>query len=138
MKAGAFGLLALLLVGTPLLTGFAYEDNANAIVSTSSAVAGVSGGGVLAVLWMFLRKVDAFFGRIEKHFDAEEKMLGSLVHYVDSLKAESAIEAEVDKRIRENTPVRGTPVEAIRAAIERPPIRSAIERGTLRGRSDDR
>ena len=134
MSPRAFAALTLLLVGTPVLTGFAFDGDGqtqDAIVSTSSAVAGVSGGGVLAVLWMFLRKVDAFFTRIQAHFDAEERLLGSIVGYVDSLKLERVIDEKAEERARKLTP-EPQPVEHYREQIaSRDNLRDVIGKGRV-------
>jgi hypothetical protein len=59
-------------------------DTGSPSVDTTTGV--VTSGGALGAagfLWMMLRKVDAFFDRISRHFQAEEQALSKIASYID-------------------------------------------------------
>lgn len=75
----------------------------DALGTTSNAVTGIAGGGILGVLWMFLRKIDGFFDAIQKHFTAEESALREIVAEVREYRKQREIDEKVYDRVRRDT-----------------------------------
>lgn len=62
------------------------DDGATAAANVDATTGVVTSGGAVGAagfLYMMLRKVDAFFDRISKHFEAEERALSKIADHID-------------------------------------------------------